>query len=79
MGHCCVPQRRRFNTWRDDCYSTVTLSFEEPEPGSTVVKLAQTGIPPTDRFDNEDVLDVTEKGWRGQVFQRIRMVFGYGV
>ena len=38
----------------------------------------QTGIPDADRFGNHDVVGVTEAGWRQQVFDRIRRVFGYG-
>lgn len=46
--------------------------------GNTVVKLKQTSIPVQDKFGNEDTVDVTEKGWHGQVLNRIRQVFGYG-
>lgn len=28
---------------------------------------------------NEDVYDNTEKGWRQQIFLRIRQIFGYGL
>lgn len=57
----------------------VTIDIQEPEKGSTVVELTQTGIPDADAFGNHDVVGVTEAGWRNQVFGRIRMVFGYGV
>lgn len=40
--------------------------------------LAQTGIPDADRFGHHDVVGTVEAGWRQQVFDRIRRVFGYG-
>lgn len=55
------------------------MDLECPEEGTTIVKLKQTGIPEADRFGNEDVYDNTEKGWRLQIFTRIRQVFGYGL
>lgn len=51
----------------------------QPEPGNTVLKLKQTDIPSADKFGNEDTKDVAERGWRAQVLQRIRGVFGFGV
>jgi hypothetical protein len=38
----------------------------------------QTDVPETDAFDNETVMDTTEVGWKRQIFERIRQVFGYG-
>ena len=38
----------------------------------------QTGIPDADRFGHHDVVGTVEAGWRQQVFDRIRRVFGYG-
>uniref|UniRef100_A0A7S3RA74 Activator of Hsp90 ATPase AHSA1-like N-terminal domain-containing protein n=1 Tax=Dunaliella tertiolecta TaxID=3047 RepID=A0A7S3RA74_DUNTE len=79
-----VPGKRlvldwRFSSWCDGCMSKVVLDFEEPEPGNCVITLTQTGIPETDRIGNEGVLETTEKGWRANIFQRIRAVFGYGL
>ncbi len=56
----------------------VVIDISEPEVGNTVVKVKQTCIPAHDKFGNEDTVDVTEKGWHGQVLNRIRQVFGYG-
>jgi activator of HSP90 ATPase len=56
----------------------VTITLEEPEKGTTVLRLEQTGIPLMDRFGNEDVLQTTETGWHNQIVDRIRKVFGYG-
>ncbi len=57
----------------------VTITIEEKDKGNTVVKLVQTGIPDQDKFGHHDVVSTTEKGWKGQIFHRIRAVFGYGL
>ncbi len=57
----------------------MTITLEEPSEGNTVLKLQQTGIPDSDKFGNDDALETTRKGWEGQILQRIRMVFGYGM
>jgi hypothetical protein len=57
----------------------VTICLEEPSEGNTVLKLQQTGIPDSDKFGNGDALEAARKGWEGQILQRIRMVFGYGL
>ncbi|GFH19106.1 Aha1_N domain-containing protein, partial [Haematococcus lacustris] len=69
----------RFNNWAEGVTSQVVIDLAEPEPGHTVLTLQQTGIPEADQFGSEDVLQLTERGWRLQVFQRIRQVFGYGL
>ncbi|EFJ49368.1 hypothetical protein VOLCADRAFT_74185 [Volvox carteri f. nagariensis] len=74
-----IVMKWRFNTWEEGCYSKVVVEISEPEYGNTVLKLMQTGVPPHDKFGNEDTQDVTERGWQSQVLQRIRQVFGYGV
>ncbi|KAL4419782.1 hypothetical protein ABPG75_006880 [Micractinium tetrahymenae] len=68
----------RFSNWEEGVFSRVELRFEEPDKGNTLVKLKQTGIPDADAFGHHDVVGVTETGWRQQVFDRIRRVFGYG-
>ena len=40
--------------------------------------LVQDNVPETDGFGNESVMDTTETGWKEQIFERIRQVFGYG-
>ena len=77
------PPRRlvldwRFSSWPDGCSSRVALELADPEPGTTVVALLQTGIPEEDRFGNPDVKAQVEAGWRDQVFRRVRQVFGFG-
>lgn len=59
-------------------YLQVTIDITEPNAGTVFLKLTQTGIPREDRHGNADVLRTVEAGWRGQVFLRIRAVFGYG-
>ncbi|KAG1677031.1 hypothetical protein FOA52_001200 [Chlamydomonas sp. UWO 241] len=72
-----IVMRWKFSTWADDCFSTVVITLDTPEHGTTVLKLHQTGIPHEDKF-GQGVMDQTETGWRQQVFNRIRQVFGYG-
>jgi activator of HSP90 ATPase len=55
------------------------LTLEEPEEGTTVLKLVQKGVPKEDRFGNGDVVESTAQGWQNQILQRIRAVFGYGL
>jgi len=69
----------RFSSWAEGCVSAVVMDLAEPEPGHTVLTLTHTGIPSADQFGNEDTFENTEKGWRTQIFLRIRQVFGYGL
>ena len=57
----------------------MTLRFEEPEEGDTVVHLTHAGIPEEDRFGNADVVSTTRQGWQERIFHSIRAVFGYGL
>ena len=61
------------------CCAQVVLEIKEVRPGTTEVRLKHTGIPETDRHGNEDVLETTRTGWKQQIFQKIRAVFGFGV
>ncbi|KAG8087443.1 hypothetical protein GUJ93_ZPchr0010g10414 [Zizania palustris] len=74
-----IVQKWRFGSWPDGVHSTVRLVFDEPESGVTVIKLNQTNVPEEDRYGNSTVVDNTERGWREQIFQRIRGVFGFGI
>jgi activator of HSP90 ATPase len=69
----------RFQDWPDGCVSLVTLDLSEPDAGTTVVALTQTGVPTADRTGAPGTVDRMESGWRDMVFDRIRRVFGYGV
>lgn len=60
-------------------FAQVVISLEEPQEGTTVLKLVQTGVPKEDRFGNGDIVESTAQGWRAQIFQRIRAIFGYGL
>ncbi|GFY99832.1 aha1 domain-containing protein [Actinidia rufa] len=74
-----IVQKWRFGNWPDGIQSTVRLSFEEPEPGVTVIKLTQTDVPDEDRYGNATVVENTERGWRDLIFHKIRAVFGFGI
>ncbi|XP_034693560.1 activator of 90 kDa heat shock protein ATPase homolog [Vitis riparia] len=74
-----IVQKWRFGSWPDGVNSTVRIAFDEPEPGLTVIKLTQTGIPEEDRYGNATVVENTERGWRDLIFHKIRAVFGFGI
>ncbi|KAJ7570471.1 hypothetical protein O6H91_01G121200 [Diphasiastrum complanatum] len=74
-----IVQKWRFNSWNDGHYSTVCITFEEPEIGVTILKLTQTDVPEEDRYGNATVVENTERGWRDLIFHKIRAVFGYGL
>eukprot|EP00882_Tetradesmus_deserticola_P008632 GHRQ01009101.1.p1 GENE.GHRQ01009101.1~~GHRQ01009101.1.p1 ORF type:complete len:352 (+),score=138.82 GHRQ01009101.1:1029-2084(+) len=79
-----VPGQRlvmswRFNSWEEGCESKVEIDLSEPEPGNTVLQLKHTGLPEADKYGHGDVQEQVEQGWRGQIFNRIRAVFGFGV
>ncbi|GAB2295476.1 hypothetical protein Dimus_029642 [Dionaea muscipula] len=74
-----IVQKWRFGSWPDGVYSTVKLTFDEPEPGVTIVKLVQTDVPEEDRYGNETVVENTERGWRDLIFHKIRAMFGFGL
>ncbi|XP_039144230.1 activator of 90 kDa heat shock protein ATPase homolog [Dioscorea cayenensis subsp. rotundata] len=74
-----IVQKWRFGSWNDGIFSTVKLSFDEPEPGLTILKLVQTDVPEEDRYGNATVVENTERGWRELIFHKIRAVFGFGI
>ncbi|KAJ9184666.1 hypothetical protein P3X46_004370 [Hevea brasiliensis] len=74
-----IVQKWRFGSWPDGIVSTVRLTFDEPEPGLTVIQLLHTDIPEEDRYGNATVVENTERGWRDLIFHRIRAVFGFGI
>ncbi|MQL85495.1 hypothetical protein Taro_018020 [Colocasia esculenta] len=74
-----IVQKWRFESWADGLYSTVRISFDEPESGVTIIKLTQTDVPVEDRYGNATVVENTERGWRELIFHKIRAVFGFGV
>ncbi|GAB4843770.1 hypothetical protein Ancab_013735 [Ancistrocladus abbreviatus] len=74
-----IVQKWRFGSWPDGIYSTVRLTFDEPEPGVTHIKLVQTDVPEEDRYGNETVVENTERGWRDLIFHKIRAIFGFGL
>ncbi|KAG0485242.1 hypothetical protein HPP92_009321 [Vanilla planifolia] len=74
-----IVQKWRFSSWADGIYSMVRIEFDEPEPGVTIVKLTQTGVPEEDRYGNSTVIENTERGWRNLIFHKIRALFGFGI
>ena len=56
-----------------------TTEFDEQSAGSTKVTLKQTGIPYKDAHGNDDMPHVVQEGWKRNFFDRIKMVFGFGV
>ncbi|KAF8109509.1 hypothetical protein N665_0095s0077 [Sinapis alba] len=74
-----IVQKWRFGSWPDGLDSTVKITFEEPEPGVTIVNLTHTDVPEEDRYGNATVVENTERGWRDLIFHRIRAVFGFGM
>lgn len=73
-----LVQKWRFRNWPEGHFSTVTITFREPEPGNTFLELVQENVPEADAFGNETVMDTTEMGWKEQIFSRIRSAFGFG-
>ncbi|KAL8142888.1 hypothetical protein V2J09_015920 [Rumex salicifolius] len=85
-----IVQKWRFGNWPDVTHvaklgvlvyddECVKLTFEEPEPGVTIIKLVQTNVPEEDRYGNETVAENTERGWRDLIFHKIRAIFGFGL
>jgi hypothetical protein len=58
--------------------STATLTFDETSPGNTVVTLVQTNVPSSDVHGNSNMKEVVADGWKRNIFDRIKMVFGFG-
>lgn len=73
-----IVQQWRFRNWPEGVFSTVRLELSEPEHGTTLLKLVQTGVPVADCFGNENVVETTTNGWKQNILDRIRRVFGYG-
>ena len=69
----------RFSDWPDGVTSRVEMTLSEPQAGTTVLDLKQTGVPTRDKSGAAGTVDRMEAGWRDMVFDRIRRVFGYGV
>ena len=65
-----IVQRWRFSSWRTGAFSTVTMTLSE-RSGDTILRLKQEGIPEDDKAR-------TEAGWRQNIFNRIRGIFGFG-
>ncbi|KAJ6923812.1 hypothetical protein NC652_017203 [Populus alba x Populus x berolinensis] len=80
-----IVQQWRFGNWPDgivieglfvNCLRLiiVRLTFDEPEPGITIVKVVHTDIPEKTvlLYGNETVVENTERGWRDLILNKIR-------
>jgi len=63
-----LEQAWRFRNWPEGVFSNVVITLAEPEHGTTVLTLLQTGVPRCDAFGNESVVETTETGWKQNVF-----------
>lgn len=77
--YSCIEMDWRFSSWPDGSMSKVRVMLEEKEKGSVSLTLRQDDIPDTDRFGNHDVVNMTKSGWKQQVLNRMKQVFGYGI
>ena len=66
-----IEQEWRMNDWPADCVSRLQIKFV-PCPEGCQLHLEQKGVPVKSA-------ERTKEGWNSQIFQRIRMAFGYGV
>lgn len=76
----CMPHEKlvwlwRNSSWASGCMSTVTLTFDQTGPGTTLVKLVHTGVPSSDTHGNTNMKRVVEEGWKQNIFERIKAVF----
>eukprot|EP00285_Hemiselmis_virescens_P014990 CAMPEP_0173378580 /NCGR_PEP_ID=MMETSP1356-20130122/1726_1 /TAXON_ID=77927 ORGANISM="Hemiselmis virescens, Strain PCC157" /NCGR_SAMPLE_ID=MMETSP1356 /ASSEMBLY_ACC=CAM_ASM_000847 /LENGTH=294 /DNA_ID=CAMNT_0014331689 /DNA_START=11 /DNA_END=895 /DNA_ORIENTATION=- len=79
----CTPNEKLVWLWRQAAWpegkvSTVTMTFEQTSPGTTEVAMRQTGVPAEDVHGNSNMRQVVEEGWKRNIFDRIKMVFGFG-
>eukprot|EP01071_Lankesteria_metandrocarpae_P014350 Lankesteria_metandrocarpae@DN8360_c0_g1_i1.p1 len=66
----------RFNTWKTEDVSLVTISFEPFGVDCTKITVLHTDVPLTDKFGTECEKQVIA-GWKDTVFGRIEMVMGF--
>jgi len=69
-----LVKRWRMRDWKDDCYSKVTLTFEQ-QGGDTLLILEQVDIPSEDKSGNS-VLSKVEQGWQNMFFKPIKIMTG---
>lgn len=65
-----IVEKWRFSSWEKDHYSLVTITLAE-KSGKTVLTLKQDGVPPDD-------LVRTQQGWKTNIWERMKVIFGYG-
>lgn len=69
----------RFSTWAEGDTSKVTITISSSSPGTCVVELQQEGIPATDKFGHQGVLETVTKGWGQYIFGGIKQRLGFGM
>ena len=47
------------------------MVLKEPDAGNCILELVQTSVPEADARGNENVMEVTENGWKNLIFARI--------
>ncbi|KYQ91054.1 activator of Hsp90 ATPase family protein [Tieghemostelium lacteum] len=65
-----LVQKWRLNSWPQNVESEVTITFKVESKPATKIEIVQTGIP-VDEFEK------TEEGWRRNILERLKSVFGY--
>lgn len=66
-----VVQKWRFNDWKPEIYSTVTMKFKPSGIGRCTLDLEQKNIPVEDK-------ERVRNGWEEFFFNRLRVMMGYG-
>mmetsp|Transcript_29423 Transcript_29423/g.47519 ORF Transcript_29423/g.47519 Transcript_29423/m.47519 type:complete len:371 (-) Transcript_29423:688-1800(-) len=81
VPHKKIVQKWRFNDWAEGLYSTVTIDLEPSpsDPALCNLSLVQTGVPETDARGHGGVVDRTAQGWRMHFWEKIKLVFNYGM
>eukprot|EP00736_Rhodelphis_marinus_P004186 Rmarinus@m.7872 len=72
-----IVQDWRMKDWPAGTMSRVDITLEKTSEG-TKLKLTQKGVPTTDKSGNAGVVDQVKAGWKREIFQRCKMMFGFG-
>ncbi len=68
-------QKWKFNNWKD--YGICTMTFKEKPGNECMIVVNFKEIPERDNFNQTVDLEVIEKGFRMQIFQKIQNFLGY--
>lgn len=64
-----IKWKWRFSTWQPNMWSTVTITMQKQDDGTTKLVLEQEGVP-------EDECERTEKGWRNMLLDPMNSMLG---